>query len=61
MQRESGLPAIGLLLLDIDTQNVVRDFPGHSAALTVIAFSADSRWLVSSQIPFAVKSDLCTD
>jgi hypothetical protein len=32
-----------------------------SAALTDIAFSADSRWLVSSQIPFAVKYDLCTD
>ena len=44
-------------LVDIDTRTVVREFPGHSAALTDIAFSADSRWLVSSQILFAVQSN----
>jgi hypothetical protein len=41
-----GLEDFGLLLVDIDTRAVVREFPGHSAALTDIAFSADSRWLV---------------
>ena len=51
LQRESrllgtGFEDFGLLLMYIDTQAVVREFPSHCAALTDIAFSADIRWLV---------------
>jgi len=52
LNRESGLLALAMedftiRVVDIDTRCVVRKFPGHKSSITDIAFSADSRWLVS--------------
>merc|ERR1712025_249238 len=52
LNRESGLLALAMedftiRVIDIDTRCLVRKFPGHKSSITDIAFSADSRWLVS--------------
>jgi len=52
LNRESGLLALAMedftiRVVDIDTRCLVRKFPGHKSSITDIAFSADSRWLVS--------------
>lgn len=50
---ESAMLAIALedfsiVIVDIDTRNIVRKFIGHTAQLTDATFSPDSRWLVTS-------------
>jgi len=52
LNRESGLLALAMedftiRIVDIDTRSLVRKFPGHKSSINDIAFSADSRWLVS--------------
>lgn len=52
LNRDSGLMAVAmedfsLRVVDIDTRSVVRQFRGHQGAITDLALSSDSRWLVS--------------
>lgn len=57
---ESAMLAVALedfsiVVVDIETQNVVRKFVGHSAQLTDAAFSPDSRWLVTSAMDCTIR------
>ena len=52
LNRESGLMAAAMenfsvRVVDIDSREVVRQLPGHAGVITDLAFSADSRWLVT--------------
>lgn len=42
-------------VLDCDTKTVVRKFTGHTAAITDVTFSADSRWLITASMDSTVK------
>ena len=49
----SGLLAIvmddfTIVVVEVDTGNIVRRLTGHEERLTDLAFSPDARWLVSS-------------
>ena len=55
LHRDSSLLAVVMedftvKVVDIDTRAVVREFPGHNAAITDLTFSADSRWLVTASL-----------
>ena len=52
LNRESGLMAVAMenfsvRVVDIDSREVVRQLAGHAGVITDLAFSADSRWLVT--------------
>jgi len=52
LHRDSGLLALCLedftiRVVDVDTRTDVRKFSGHSASVTDMTFSPDSRWLVT--------------
>lgn len=58
--RESAMLAVSLedfsiVVVDIETRNVVRKFMGHTAQLTDAAFSPDSRWLVTSAMDCTIR------
>lgn len=58
--RESAMIAIALenfvlLMVDMDTQVIIRKFEGHSAKINDIAFSPDSRWLISASMDATIK------
>lgn len=60
LHRESNLLAVALddwsaQVIDIDTKNIVRKLYGHSNQITDIAFSHDSRWLVSSSLDKTIR------
>lgn len=60
IQRESSLLALSLqdnslCVIDVITKSIVRRFPGHQRQLTDLAFSSDSRWLISSSMDSTVK------
>lgn len=42
-------------VMDCDTRTVIRQFSGHTARITDAAFSADSRWLITSSMDCSVK------
>ena len=51
----SGLLAIvmddfTIVVVEVDTGNIVRRLTGHEERLTDLAFSPDARWLVSSAV-----------
>lgn len=45
-----------LIILDIDTRTIIRQFNGHTAQLTDAAFSPDSRWLVTSAMDCSIRT-----
>lgn len=58
---ESAILAIALedftlIILDIDTRTIIRQFNGHTAQLTDAAFSPDSRWLVTSSMDCSIRT-----
>lgn len=58
--RESSVLAMALenfsvVLLDLDTRRVVRKFAGHTAQITDICFSPDSRWLCTASMDCTIK------
>lgn len=58
---ESSMLAIALVdfsinVLDIDTRNVIRKFVGHTAQITDITFSPDSRWLISASMDCSIRT-----
>lgn len=58
--RESSVLSIALenfavVLLDLDTRSVVRKFMGHTAQITDICFSPDSRWLITASMDCTIK------
>ncbi len=61
LHRDSGLMCasladLSLVVLDLDSRSVARRFPSaHSATITDVAFSADSRWVVSASLDRCVK------
>ena len=60
-QRESGLVAAAcrdnvVRLLDPDARRVVRAFSGHAGAITDMAWSPDSRWLVTASMDTTVRT-----
>lgn len=59
--RESSMLAVALedfsiYIVDIDTRNIVRKFLGHSAQITDVSFSPDSRWLITSSMDCTVRT-----
>ncbi|XP_026286831.1 WD repeat-containing protein 36 [Frankliniella occidentalis] len=57
---ESAMLAVALedfsiVIVDIDTRNIVRKFSGHTAQLTDAAYTPDSRWLVTSAMDCTVR------
>ena len=49
----SGLLAVALedfsiVIVEVETGNIIRRLQGHEGRLTDVAFSPDARWLVSS-------------
>jgi U3 small nucleolar RNA-associated protein 21 len=58
--RESGMLAVstddfGIIIVDCDVRKVVRKFIGHSNRISDMAFSADSRWLLTSSMDCLIK------
>ncbi|KAH8310696.1 hypothetical protein KR044_002569 [Drosophila immigrans] len=58
--RESSMLAIGLdtfkvYVVDMNTRVIVRKFVGHTAKLNDLAFSPDSRWLISAAMDSTIK------
>lgn len=58
--KESGIIGIGLdnfaiYVLDSETKTIIRKFHGHTAKLNDIAFSPDSRWLISASMDSTIK------
>lgn len=49
-----ALEDFSIVIIDIDTRNIVRKFIGHTAQLTDATFSPDSRWLVTSAMDCTV-------
>lgn len=57
---ESGMLAIalddfGVCVLDCETRALIRKFGGHTARITDITFSPDSRWLITASMDGSVK------
>ncbi|KAK5650664.1 hypothetical protein RI129_001693 [Pyrocoelia pectoralis] len=58
--QESSMLAVALedftvVIVDIDTRCIVRQFEGHSAQITDATFSVDSRWLITSAIDCTIR------
>lgn len=58
---ESSFLAIALdnydiCLVDIDTRTIVRKFTGHHGPVTDLAFSPDSRWLITSAMDSTIRT-----
>lgn len=61
LHRESSLLAVSLddfeiQVVDIDMRRVVRIFRGHTNRITDMAFSPDSRWLITSSMDSSVRT-----
>lgn len=59
--RESSMLAIALdnftiLIVDIDTHRIIRKFVAHTAQITDVSFSPDSRWLISSSMDCSIRT-----
>ena len=57
---ESAMLAVTLedysiIIVDIETRNIVRKFVGHTAQLTDATFSPDSRWLITSAMDCTIR------
>lgn len=57
---ESGMLAIaqddfGVCILDCETKSLIRKFSGHTARITDVTFSPDSRWLITASMDCSVK------
>ncbi|CAO3658833.1 unnamed protein product [Umbelopsis ramanniana] len=60
-QRNSDLLAVacddlGIRVIDIETQRVVREFWGHRNRITDMTFSSDGRWIVSASLDATVRT-----
>jgi U3 small nucleolar RNA-associated protein 21 len=44
----AALEDFTIIVMDLDTQTVVRKFQGHTGQLTDATFSPDARWLITS-------------
>ncbi|CAL4061911.1 unnamed protein product, partial [Meganyctiphanes norvegica] len=60
LHRESGLLTVALddwsaQVIDIDTKIIVRKLYGHGNQITDIAFSPDSKWLISSSLDKTIR------
>lgn len=58
--RESGMIAVAtenyeVIVLDCDTRTTVRRFKGHTAPVTDVCFSPDSRWLITASMDATIK------
>lgn len=61
LHRDSGLLGViledsSIYIVDVDTKNIVRHFYGHHTQVTDIAFSPDSRWLISASLDKTVRT-----
>lgn len=43
-------------IVDVDTHRVVRRFVGHTAQITDVTFSPDSRWLISASMDCSIRT-----
>ena len=58
--RESGMLAVALddfsvLIIDSDLKRIVRKFSGHSNRISDMAFSTDSRWIITASMDCLIK------
>lgn len=49
------LEDFSIIIVDIETRNIVRKFLGHTAQLTDATFSPDSRWLITSAMDCTIR------
>ncbi|KAG8987295.1 hypothetical protein FRB90_003486 [Tulasnella sp. 427] len=61
LQRESGLLAVicddvVVRLIDVETQRVVREMTGFNGRILDIAFSPDSRWLITTSLDSTIRT-----
>ncbi|MCL4119134.1 UNVERIFIED_CONTAM: hypothetical protein GTU68_064212 [Idotea baltica] len=61
LHRDSGLLAVQLedwsiQIADIDTKSIIRKLCGHSNQITDVAFSANSKWLVSASLDRSIRT-----
>ncbi|KAL0092025.1 Utp21 specific WD40 associated putative domain-containing protein [Phycomyces blakesleeanus] len=47
---------LGIRVIDIETQKVVREFWGHRNRITDMTFSPDGRWIVSSSLDATIRT-----
>lgn len=50
-----ALEDFSIVIVDIETRNLVRKFVGHTAQLTDAALSPDSRWLITSAMDCTIR------
>lgn len=60
LQSSSGMLAVStddftVLIIDCDVRKIVRKFVGHSNKISDMAFSADSRWLLTASMDCLIK------
>ncbi|KAM9253950.1 WD repeat-containing protein 36 isoform 3-T3 [Dugong dugon] len=61
LHRDSGILGLALddfsiIVLDIETRKVVREFSGHQGQINDMAFSPDGRWLISASMDCCIKT-----
>ncbi|XP_015590061.1 WD repeat-containing protein 36 [Cephus cinctus] len=59
--QESSLVAVALedfsvILVDLDTRRIIRQFQGHTGRLTDASFNPDSRWLITSSMDCTIRT-----
>ncbi|XP_034945888.1 WD repeat-containing protein 36 [Chelonus insularis] len=59
--KESSLVAVALedftvILIDLDTKRIVRNFQGHTGHLTDATFNPDSRWLITASMDCTIRT-----
>ena len=61
LNRDSGLFAVALdnwsvIVIDVDTRKITRKLYGHHNQITDLAFSSDSKWLVTSSMDHSIRT-----
>ncbi|XP_012945406.1 WD repeat-containing protein 36 isoform X2 [Aplysia californica] len=61
LHRDSSMLAVALddftiVIIDIDTRRRVREFSGHTSAISDMTFRADGRWLISASMDCTVRT-----
>ena len=61
MHAESGVFAIvtdnfNILVIDMDTRKIIRNFKGHDNRITSLTFSPDGRWIISASLDHTIRT-----
>ncbi|KAF7250191.1 WD repeat-containing protein 36 [Varanus komodoensis] len=61
LHRDSGILGIamddfGIIVLDIETRKIVRNFSGHQGQINDMTFSPDGRWLITASMDCTIRT-----